>query len=188
VSVLWFALVLLFLLVGIVGWVVAGYNRLVRSRVRIDEAWAQIDTQLQRRHDLIPNLVNTVKGYAAHERETFEEVTAARAKAISVQGPADLAEAENGLTQALGKLLAITENYPDLKADQNFRQLQEELAHTENMVAGSRGHYNASVRDYDTARKVFPTSIIAGMFNFEDREYFEVETVEVRQAPNVSFE
>ena len=185
---LWLALVLLFLLVGIVGWVIAGYNRLVRSRVRIDEAWAQIDTQLQRRHDLIPNLVNTVKGYAAHERETFEEVTAARAKAISVQGPADLAEAENGLTQALGKLLAITENYPELKADQNFRQLQEELAHTENMVAGSRGHYNASVREYDTARKVFPTSIIAGMFNFEDREYFEVETVEVRQAPNVSFE
>ena len=185
---LWFALVLLLLLVGIVGWVVAGYNRLVRSRVRIDEAWAQIDTQLQRRHDLIPNLVNTVKGYAAHERETFEEVTAARAKAISVQGPADLAEAENGLTQALGKLLAITENYPELKADQNFRQLQEELAHTENMVAGARGHYNASVRDYDTARKVFPTSVIAGMFNFEDREYFEVETVEVRQAPNVSFE
>ncbi len=185
---LWFALVLLLLLVGIVGWVVAGYNRLVRSRVRIDEAWAQIDTQLQRRHDLIPNLVNTVKGYAAHERETFEEVTAARAKAISVQGPAELAEAENGLTQALGKLLAITENYPELKADQNFRQLQEELAHTENMVAGSRGHYNASVREYDTARKVFPTSVIAGMFNFEDREYFEGETVEVRQAPNVSFE
>jgi len=186
--VLWFFLILLLLLLAVVGWVVSGYNRLVRSRVRIDEAWAQIDTQLQRRHDLIPNLVNTVKGYAAHERETFEEVTAARAKAISVQGPADLAEAENGLTQALGKLLAITENYPELKADQNFRQLQEELAHTENMVAGSRGHYNASVRDYDTARKVFPTSIIAGMFNFEDREYFEVDTVEVRQAPNVSFE
>lgn len=185
---IWFFLILLLLLLGAVGWAIGGYNRLVRSRVRIDEAWAQIDTQLQRRHDLIPNLVNTVKGYAAHERETFEEVTAARAKAISVQGPADLAEAENGLTQALGKLLAITENYPDLKADQNFRQLQEELAHTENMVAGSRGHYNASVRDYDTARKVFPTSIIAGMFNFEDRDYFEVETVEVRQAPNVSFE
>ena len=185
---LWFALVLLLLLVAVVAWVVSGYNRLVRSRVRIDEAWAQIDTQLQRRHDLIPNLVNTVKGYAAHERETFEEVTAARAKAISVQGPADLAEAENGLTQALGKLLAITENYPELKADQNFRQLQEELAHTENMVAGSRGHYNASVRDYDTARKVFPTSVIAGMFNFEDREYFEVETLEARVAPNVSFE
>ena len=183
-----FSIILLVLIVGIVGWVVAAYNRLVRSRVRIDEAWAQIDTQLQRRHDLIPNLVNTVKGYASHERETLEEVTNARAKAISVQGPKDLAEAENGLTQALGKLLAISENYPDLKADANFRQLQEELAHTENMVAGSRGHYNASVRAYDTARKVFPTSVIAGMFNFEGRDYFEVDTVEVRDVPNVSFE
>jgi LemA protein len=182
----------LWIVLGIVvllgAWVIAGYNRLVRSRVRIDEAWAQIDTQLQRRHDLIPNLVETVKGYAGHERETFEAVTAARAKAISVQGPADAAEAENGLTQALGKLLAITENYPQLKADANFRQLQEELAHTENMVAGSRGHYNASVRAYDEARKVFPTSILASAFNFEDREYFEVETLEARVAPSVSFE
>jgi LemA protein len=181
-------IVLVVVVVALVGWAIAAYNRLVRARVRIDEAWAQIDTQLQRRHDLIPNLVETVKGYASHERETFEEVTAARAKAISVQGPANLAEAENGLTQALGKLLAISENYPQLKADANFRQLQEELAHTENMVAGSRGHYNASVRAYDESRKVFPTSIIAGMFNFEDREYFEVETVEVRSVPNVSFE
>lgn len=164
------------------------YNRLVRARVRVDEAWAQIDTQLQRRHDLIPNLVETVKGYASHERKTFEEVTAARAKALTVQQPGELAEAENGLTQALGKLLAITENYPDLKADQNFRQLQEELAHTENMVAGARGHYNASVRNYDQLRQVFPSSLIAGTFNFEPREYFEVETVEVRGAPSVSFE
>jgi LemA protein len=186
--VLWFGLIVLLLLVGVVGWMIASYNRLVRARVRIDEAWAQIDTQLQRRHDLIPNLVNTVKGYASHERETLEEVTAARAKAISVQGPADAAEAENGLTQALGKLLAITENYPDLKADANFRQLQEELAQTENMVAGSRGRYNASVRAYDTARMVFPMSVMASMFNFEERDYFEVETVEVREAPDVSFE
>lgn len=181
-------IVILVLVVGLIGWAIAAYNRLVRARVRIDEAWAQIDTQLQRRHDLIPNLVNTVRGYASHERETLEAVTEARAKALSVQGPTDLAEAENGLTQALGKLLAISENYPDLKADANFRQLQEELAHTENMVAGSRGHYNASVRAYDTARKVFPTSVIAGMFNFEDRDYFEVDTVEVRDVPNVSFE
>jgi hypothetical protein len=128
------------------------------------------------------------QGLRRARAQTFEEVTAARAKAISVQGPADLAQAENQLTQALGKLLAISENYPQLKADANFRQLQEELAHTENMVAGSRGHYNASVRAYDEARKVFPTSVIAGMFNFEDREYFEVDTVEVRSVPNVSFE
>jgi LemA protein len=181
-------LIILAVVVVVIGLVVVLYNRLVRARVRVDEAWAQIDTQLQRRHDLIPNLVETVKGYAAHERETFEEVTAARAKAITVQGAADAAEAENGLTQALGKLLAITENYPDLKADANFRQLQEELAHTENMVAGSRGHYNGSVRAYDELRQVFPTSIFASIFNFEPRDYFEVETVEVRAAPNVSFE
>jgi LemA protein len=181
-------IVVLVVVLVLVAIVVGMYNKLVRARVRVDEAWAQVDTQLQRRHDLIPNLVETVKGYASHERETLDAVTAARAKAISVQGPADLAEAENGLTQALGKLLAITENYPNLKADANFRQLQEELAHTENMVAGARGHYNASVRNYDETRQVFPTSIIAGMFNFEGREYFEVETVEVRAAPNVSFE
>jgi LemA protein len=180
-------IILLGLLVVLAVLVVAGYNRLVRSRVRVDEAWAQIDTQLQRRHDLIPNLVETVKGYAAHERETFAEVTAARAKAISVQAPKELAEAENGLTQALGKLLAITENYPQLKADANFRQLQEELAHTENMVAGSRGNYNASVRAYDEQRQVFPNSLIASTFNFIDRDYFEIETVEVRSAPDVRF-
>jgi LemA protein len=167
--------------------VVVAYNRLVRSRVRVDEAWAQIDTQLQRRHDLIPNLVETVKGYAAHERETFAEVTAARAKAISVQAPKELAEAENGLTQALGKLLAITENYPQLKADANFRQLQDELAHTENMVAGARGNYNASVRAFDELRQVFPSSLIASTFGFTARDYFEIETVEVRRAPDVSF-
>ena len=180
--------IVLVIILLLVGWVVMLYNRLVRARVRIDEAWAQIDTQLQRRHDLIPNLVETVKGYAKHERETFEEVTAARAKAISVQGPSDQADAENMLTQALGKLLAISENYPQLKADANFRQLQEELAHTENMVAGARGHYNASVRAYDESRQVFPTTVLASMFNFEDRDYFEVETLEARAAPTVSFD
>jgi LemA protein len=181
------SVVVLVLVVVLGAIVVTVYNRLVRSRVRVDEAWAQIDTQLQRRHDLIPNLVETVKGYAAHERETFEEVTAARAKAISVQAPKELADAENGLTQALGKLLAITENYPQLKADANFRQLQEELAHTENMVAGSRGNYNASVRAYDELRQVFPSSLIASSFNFTARDYFEIETVEVRSAPDVRF-
>ena len=181
------SIILLGLLVVLAVLVVAGYNRLVRSRVRVDEAWAQIDTQLQRRHDLIPNLVETVKGYAAHERETFAEVTEARAKALTVQAPKELADAENGLTQALGKLLAITENYPQLKADANFRQLQEELAHTENMVAGARGNYNASVRAYDELRQVFPSSLIASTFNFTGRDYFEVETVDVRRAPDVSF-
>ena len=180
-------LILLAVVVVLVVLAIGISNRLVRARVRIDEAWAQIDTQLQRRHDLIPNLVETVKGYAAHERATFEEVTSARAKAISVSAPAELAEAENGLTQALGKLLAITENYPDLKADANFRQLQDELAHTENMVAGARGNYNGSVRAYDELRQVFPSSVVASMFSFGARDYFEVETVEVRRAPDVTF-
>jgi LemA protein len=180
-------LIILAVVVVLVLAVIAAYNRLVRSRVRIDEGWAQIDTQLQRRHDLIPNLVESVKGYAAHERGTFEEVTAARARALTVQAPKELAEAENGLTQALGKLLAITENYPLLKADANFRQLQDELAHTENMVAGARGNYNASVRAYDELRQVFPTSLLASMFGFTGRDYFEVDTVQVRQAPNVQF-
>ena len=169
-------LIIVVVLLLLVSLTVALYNRLARGRVRVDEAWAQIDAQLQRRHDLIPNLVETVKGYASHERETFEEVTAARAKAVSVQGPGELAEAENMLTQALGRLLAISENYPQLKADQNFRRLQEELAHTENMVAGARGHYNASVRAYDELRQVFPTSVVASTFNFEPRDYFEIET------------
>jgi len=179
---------LIVLVVVVALWVVGAYNRLVRSRVRIDEAWAQIDTQLQRRHDLVPNLVETVKGYASHERETFEQVTAARARAVSVTTPAELAQAEDGLMQSLGRLLAISENYPELKADANFRQLQEELAHTENMVAGSRGHYNASVRAYDEARQVFPTSLIAGALGFAAREYFEVDTPTARSAPSVSFE
>ena len=180
-------LIVLLVVVVLVGWAILGYNKLVRSRVRIDEAWAQIDTQLQRRHDLIPNLVNTVKGYASHERETFEAVTNARAQAMQQTTPGDLAEAENGLTQALGRLMAISENYPELKADANFRQLQEELAHTENMVAGSRSHYNAAVRNYDQARQTFPTNLLANAFGFEDREYFEVETLDVRQAPSVDF-
>jgi LemA protein len=167
--------------------IVTLYNRLVRARVRVDEGWAQVDTQLQRRHDLVPNLVESVKGYAAHERETLEAVTSARAKALTVQAPAALAEAENGLTAALGKLLAITENYPQLKADANFRQLQDELAHTENMVAGARGNYNASVRAYDELRRVFPSSLVASTFSFAGRDYFEVETVDVRRAPEVRF-
>ncbi len=165
---------------------VATYNKMVKARARVDEAWAQIDTQLQRRHDLIPNLVETVKGYASHESETLEEVTAARSRALSVAAPRELAEAGDQLTQSLGKLLSIQESYPDLKADANFRQLQEELAHTENMVAGARGHYNAAVRTYDVTRQSFPARLLAG--SFEEREYFEVETVEVRGAPSVSFE
>jgi LemA protein len=164
------------------------YNRLVRARLRVAEAWAQVDSQLQRRHDLVANLADTVKAYAAHERQTFEAVTAARARASRAAESGHVSAAENEVSQALGRLLAISENYPQLKADANFRQLQGELANTEDLVASARGDYNASVRTYDEAREMFPASIMAGMFGFGDRGYIEVETVDVRGLPGVAFE
>jgi LemA protein len=152
-----------------------GYNTLVRDRVRVDNAWSQIDVQLKRRHDLIPNLVETVKGYAAHERGTFESVTNARANAINAQGPAQQAQAENVLTGALKSLFAVAEAYPDLKASQNFLQLQEEVTSTEDKIAYARQFYNDSVGTYNTKIKQFPTVILAGMFHFEAREFFDAE-------------
>jgi LemA protein len=151
------------------------YNRLVRLRNRIDEAWSQIDVQLKRRHDLIPNLVETVKGYAAHERQTFEEVTRARQQAVAAQGVEQQAEAENILTQALRQLFAVAEAYPELKANENFLALQEELTSTESRIAFARQFYNEQVLSYDNAIEVFPSNLIAGSFNFEARPYFEAE-------------
>ncbi len=153
--------------------VIVMYNGLVRSRNRIDNAWSQIDVQLKRRYDLIPNLVETVKGYAAHERQTLEAVTQARANAISAQGPAEQAQAENVLSGALKSLFAVSEAYPDLKATQNFLNLQEELTSTEDRIAYSRQFYNDSVLSYNNSIQTFPRTVIAGMFNFEKREYFE---------------
>ena len=164
------ALVVLFVLALIVI-----YNGLVRQRNRIDNAWSQIDVQLKRRYDLIPNLVETVKGYAAHERQVFENVTQARANAINAQGPAQQAEAENVLSGALKSLFAVAEAYPDLKANQNFLSLQEELTSTEDRVAYARQFYNDSVLSYNNKLQTFPRNVIAGMFNFEKREYFEGE-------------
>ncbi len=164
------ALVVLFVLALIVI-----YNGLVRQRNRIDNAWSQIDVQLKRRYDLIPNLVETVKGYAAHERQVFENVTQARANAINAQGPAQQAEAENVLSGALKSLFAVAEAYPDLKANQNFLSLQEELTSTEDRVAYARQFYNDSVLSYNNRLQTFPRNVIAGMFNFEKREYFEGE-------------
>jgi len=152
-----------------------GYNSLVKNRNRVDNAWSQIDVQLKRRHDLIPNLVETVKGYAAHERGTFEEVTAARANAINAQGPEQTAAAENQLTGALKSLFAVAEAYPDLKANQNFLQLQEDLTATEDKVAYARQFYNDSVLTYNTKIQQFPTVILAGMFNFDKRDFFDAE-------------
>lgn len=172
---------------GAVGWIVVGaivlavvatiavYNRLVQLRNRVEAAWAQIDVQLKRRYDLIPNLVETVKGYAAHERETLEAVTKARQQAVNAQGVEEQAQAENFLTQTLRQLFAVAEAYPDLKANQNFLQLQEELTATESRIAYSRQFYNESALAYDNARETFPTNLVAGVFNFEEKPYFEAE-------------
>jgi len=171
------AIVLVVIVVGAILFFVAAYNGLVRLRNKIDAAWAQIDVQLKRRFDLIPNLVETVKGYAAHEKETLEGVTQARANAISAQsqGPAAAAQADNVLTGALKSLFAVAEAYPDLKANQNFLELQEELTATEDRVAYARQFYNDSVRSYNTRIQSIPANIIAGAFHFEKREYFEAD-------------
>ena len=151
------------------------YNKLVRLRNRIEGAWSQIDVQLKRRYDLIPNLVETVKGYASHERETFENVTKARQQAAAAQGVEQQAQAENMLTQALRQLFAVAEAYPDLKANQNFLALQEELTGTEGRIAFSRQFYNEQVLAYENALETFPTNTIAGVFNFQPKPYFEAE-------------
>ena len=162
-------------------------NTMVVQQEAIKAAWAQVDIVIQRRADLIPNLVETVKGYASHERETLENVVQARNNAVAASGPADQAQAENVLTGALRQIFALAEAYPDLKADANFRELQAELTNTEGLLAGARNTYNATVRQYDTAREVFPTNIVAGMFNFEAREYFETTDPEARGPVTVEF-
>jgi LemA protein len=164
-------IVVLLVLVGLFFWI--GFNGLVKRRNQVDNAWSQIDVQLKRRHDLIPNLVETVKGYAAHERGTFEAVTNARANAINAQSPQDQAQAENVLSGALKSLFAVAEAYPDLKANQNFLNLQEELTASEDKVAYARQYYNDSVLNYNTQIQKFPTVLLAGMFHFEKREFFD---------------
>ena len=167
--------------------VIAIYNRLVRLRNRAENAWAQVDVQLKRRYDLIPNLIETVKGYASHERETFEEVTRARTAAQQAQGVGEQAQAENVLTAAIGRLFAVAEAYPELRASENFQQLQAELATTENKIQIARQIYNDAVLSYENALEQVPTNIIAGLFNFKPHSYFEVEDAAVREAPQVSF-
>jgi LemA protein len=175
------AIVILLVLIFVVQ-----YNGLVRLRNRIDNAWSQIDVQLQRRHDLIPNLVETVKGYASHERETLEKVVQARNQAVSAQGPAAQGQAENVLTGALRQLFAVAEAYPDLKANQNFLNLQEELTSSEDRVAYARQFYNDTVLKYNNKIQSIPSNVIAGMFSFQEREYFEGEE-EARTVPRVQF-
>ena len=174
--------------VGLIAlFLISQYNRLIRLNITVDEAWAQIEVQLKRRADLIPNLVETVKGYAAHEQSTFDAVVTARAKATSATGVADVAAADGMLTQALRGLLAVAEAYPDLKASSNFLSLQEELATTENKVAFSRQFYNDNVRSLNTAVKTIPSSFFAGLAKFGEREFYEVEDPQDRNAPSVKF-
>lgn len=154
-------------------WAVGIYNGLIRLKNRVDEAWSDIDVQLKRRYDLIPNLVNTVKGYASHEKEVFEKVTEARTKAMGAQSAADKAQAENALSQTLKSLFAVAEAYPDLKANQNFLELQRELTDTEDKIQASRRFYNGNVRDFNIKIQVFPNNIFAGMLGFTAREFFE---------------
>ena len=163
------------------------YNRLVRLRVRSEEAWRDIDTQLKRRWDLIPNLVETVKGYASHESEVFEQVTLARSRAIDASSPREQAEAEEGLKGALKSLFAIVEAYPDLKANQNFLGLQQTLEQVEDAIQRSRRYYNAVVRDLNTMIQVFPRNVIANLFGFREREFYALPGEEQREAPSVRF-
>jgi LemA protein len=167
--------IVLGVVVLLVIYVIVAYNGLVRLRNRIDNAWAQIDVQLRRRYDLIPNLVETVKGYASHERGTFEAVTKARADAINATGVAEQAQAENMISGALKSLFAVAEAYPDLKANQNFLSLQEELTATEGRIAYARQFYNDEVLKLNTKIQTFPTNMLAGAFGFKEREYFEAD-------------
>lgn len=155
--------------------VVIIYNRLVTLKNRVDEAWSDIDVQLKRRYDLIPNLINTVKGYAAHEKQLFEKVTEARTAAMGAQSPAQKEQAENMLSGTLKSLFAVAENYPDLKANQNFLELQRELTDTEDKIQASRRFYNTNVRDFNTKIETFPTNMIAGMLKFSKRDFFAAE-------------
>ena len=179
-------IVIAVIVVLVILYFVATYNGLIKLRNRVDEAFSDIETQLKRRHDLIPNLVETVKGYAAHEQQTFENVTKARTAAQQAQGVQQQAEAENVLTQALGRLFAVAEAYPQLRATENFQQLQAQLSDVESNIAVSRQVYNDTVLTYDNAIQSVPTNIFAGIFNFGPKQYFEIEDA-AREAPRVQF-
>jgi LemA protein len=184
---MWAVIIIVVVIVLLVLFLIGIYNGMVRARNRVDESWSGIDVQLKRRHDLIPNLVETVKGYAAHEKEVFENVTQARAAAMGAQGPAQSAQAEGALTSALGRLFAVAEAYPVLRATENFQQLQGELTNTEDQIAGARRIYNGNVQQFNTKIQTFPAAVFAGMFGFTKREFFELESPADRAVPNVSF-
>jgi LemA protein len=180
-------IVFLGVVVIILLYVVTTYNGLVQLRNAMQNAWSQVDVQLKRRHDLIPNLVETVKGYAKHERETLDAVIKARSAAMQSHSPAEQMQAENELSRALARFFVVVEQYPDLKANQNFLALQEELTSTENRIGFARQAYNDAVMQYNNKLDMFPSNIVAGMFSFQRGQFFEVETPEERQVPKVSF-
>lgn len=181
-------MIALWIILGIVVlgalFLIVTYNSLVKLKVRVEEAWSDITVQLKRRYDLIPNLINTVQGYATHEKGVFEKVTEARANAINAQGPAETAKAENMLTDALKSVFAVAEAYPDLKANENFKQLQDELVDTEDKIQASRRFYNGSVRELNTKIKVFPNNIFAGMLGFAAKEFFELDDAQAAAVQN----
>ena len=168
-------------------WLIAVYNGLIKLKTRTEEAWSDIDVQLKRRYDLIPNLIDTVKGYATHERELLENVTKARTNAMNAGTAAEQGQAENMLTDTLKSLFAVAENYPDLKANQNFAKLQDELSDTENKIQAARRFYNGNVRDFNIKLQVFPTNIIAKQLGFEKRDFFEIDDEKEKEVPKVNF-
>jgi len=183
-TVLWVVLIVIAVIIlAIIGM----YNSLIRLRNRVDEAWSDIDVQLKRRYNLIPNLIETVKGYASHERETLEKVVKARADAMKAGTTAEKVKAENALSETLKSIFALAENYPNLKANENFLELQRELSDTENKIQASRRFYNGNVRDFNTKIQVFPTNIMAGMLGFKARDFFEITEEKEREVVKVKF-
>ncbi|MBZ9571967.1 LemA family protein [Patescibacteria group bacterium] len=177
----------IWIIIAIVVLAIYIYNGLISLKNRTKAAWADIDVQLKRRHNLIPNLVETVKGYAAHERKVFEQVTEARARALTAKTPAEAGGAEKGLTGAIKTLFAVAENYPELKASENFKKLQGDLTDTENKIQAARRFYNGNVRDFNIRQEQFPYNLIARLFGFKKTEFFEIEEVEEREAPKTKF-
>ena len=180
-------IILLIIVAVIILWLILVFNRLIRFKNRTQEAWSDIDVQLKRRYDLIPNLIETVKGYASHEKDVFEKVTEARTKAMGATGTAEKAQAENMLSGALKTLFAVSENYPQLRASENFLKLQEELSDTENKIQAARRFYNGNVRDFNIAQETFPTNLIASALGFKKAEFFEIDEPAEKEAPKVKF-
>jgi LemA protein len=181
-------IVILAVVAALFVWLILNYNRLVAFKNRTKEAWADIDVQLKRRYDLIPNLMETVKGYAAHEKQVLENVTAARSAAMDAKTPEEKIEKENALSQTLKSLFAVAENYPDLKASANFLELQRELSDTENKIQAARRFYNGNVRDFNIAIESFPSNVVAAIFGFKQMKLFEIAAEAERETPKVSFE